>query len=184
MKLILNTEIHAYTHFLPVTISAQCDSRLHASGNKISFYTFASHINYWWQSVWHFTNGAHTFTKQEINYRFQNCLTSITIPPIYLDFVDMQWPCTVLLMYPYLCNNFRQLNILINTHEIYQMCTVNQELSIWADVPDLTISSVNYCINDQQFKSVQYRHLWLGGLNWLQQNRTLNRTVICMETSL
>jgi len=49
MRLTLNIEIHAYTDFLPVTISAECDPRLHASGNKISFYTFTAHINYWWQ---------------------------------------------------------------------------------------------------------------------------------------
>jgi len=39
------------------------------------------------------------------------------------------------------------------------MCTVTQELSPSVDVPDLMTSSANYCINDQQFKSVQYRHM-------------------------
>jgi hypothetical protein len=70
MKLILNTEIHAYTGSLPVTISAECDSRLHDTGNKISFCTFASHINYWQHSVWHFTNEAHIFTEKEIILSF------------------------------------------------------------------------------------------------------------------
>jgi hypothetical protein len=34
-------EMHTYTGFLHVTISAEYDSRFHASGNKRSFYTFA-----------------------------------------------------------------------------------------------------------------------------------------------